>query len=122
MKKAEREINIICDYMTKLSQAEKKFEDALKRTSKVYYRYLDMLGDLVILRGHTNWDDFSPSEKSLTENTVLLVGLLYDMCKVKLVKQSTGKNEVNQVNDEEINNAVKKADTFLNERGLSGLA
>lgn len=122
MEKAEKEINTICDYMTKLSQAEKKFEDALKRTSKVYYRHLDMLGDLVILRGQTNWDDFSPAEKSLTENTVLLVGLLYDMCKVKLVKQSTGKDEVNQVNDEEIDRAVEKADAFLNQKGMSALA
>lgn len=122
MKRAEKEIDTICDYLNDLSQAEKKFEDALKRVNQVYCRHLNMMGDLVILRGKTKWNEFAPSEQALTENTVLLVGLLYEMCKVKLVKQSTKKDEVNKVNDSEINNAVKKADTFLNERGLSGLA
>ncbi len=51
-----------------------------------------------------------------------MIGLLYEMCKVKIVKQSTKKDEVNKVNDSEINNAIEKAGTFLHERGLSGLA
>lgn len=122
MKRAEKEIDTICDYLIDLSRAENKFENALKRVNQVYRRHLKMMGDLVILRGKTNWSEFAPSEQALTENTVLLVGLLYEMCKVKIVKQSTTKDEVNKINDSEINNAVKKADTFLHERGLSGPA
>lgn len=35
----------------------------------------------------TDWYDFSEDEKKTTENTVLLVGFLYEMCRVNLVKQ-----------------------------------
>ena len=45
----------------------------------------------------------------------MLVGILYEMCKVKLVNQSSNKDGLNTVNTTDVNAAKKKADDFLNE-------
>ena len=56
---------------------------------------------------------FSAAEKMLLKNTVLLVGLLYEMCKVKLVNQADSEEEVGTVNNSEIWEKRKKANEFL---------
>lgn len=52
---------------------------------------------MVEVQGNCDWNDFTPREKMMTENTVLIVGLLYNMCKVELVKKSTQENGINSV-------------------------
>ena len=122
MKKAEREINKICTYLTKLYAAEMNFEKTLKTLNVLYQRHLVQLGDLVVINGKTDWMTFTDSEKKMTENTVLLVSLLYNMCKVKLVRQENSSTETNVVNEQEIKKAIDNADTFLKESGLATLA
>ncbi|WP_033120760.1 hypothetical protein [Oscillibacter sp. ER4] len=120
-KKEETEVRKICRYMRTLSDAESRFEDALQTVDKIYRRHLEKLGDLVVLSGKTDWNDYSDAEKKLTENTALLVGLLYSMCKVQLVLQSNSATELNRVNEEEINASREAAKNFLADSGLSAL-
>ena len=122
MEKAEREINQIRIYLVELSQAATRFEAVLSDTNRVYRRHLERLGDLVILSGKTDWNLFTDAEKTLTENTVLLVSLLYQMCKVQLVLQSQKEGGLNQVNHKEITKASNNAEKFLEEKGLLALA
>ena len=75
----------------------------------------------MVLSGKTDWNDYSDAEKKLTENTALLVGLLYSMCKVQLVLQSNSATELNRVNEEEINASREAAKNFLADSGLSAL-
>ena len=46
----------------------------------------------------------------MTENAVLLAGLLYKMCKVSLVLKAENDNELNKVNKDEINKVTSDAD------------
>ena len=122
MKRAEEEIRGICIYLEKLSNAEERFEESLRTVDRVYRRHLEKLGDLVVINGKTNWNEYSDTEKKLTENTVLLVGLLYNMCKVQLVRQTMSKTATNEVNEKEINKSIRDAQTFLDDSGLTVLA
>lgn len=122
MKKAEREINTICSYLRKLHTSAFKFEKTLETVRKIYDRHLQMLGDLVVINGKTDWNEFSEREKNMTENTVLLVGLLYRMCQVQLVCQTNDKNKTNVVNEEQIKASIGEAEQFLESTGLAALA
>lgn len=122
MEKAQKEINTICDYLARLRKAEQTFESALTAVDRVYRRHLEQLGNIVILGGKTDWAEFTEHEKILTENTVLLVNLLLQMCKVKLVLETNSATETNKVNEEEIEKTVKNANDFLDDKGLAALA
>ena len=121
MKKAEAEINKICLYLTKLSNAENVFEKTMLTVNRIYQRHILKLGDLVVINGKTDWNEFTDAEKKMTENTVLLVGLLYNMCKVQMVRQTSVKTETNTVNEEEISRTIRDANTFLEDSGLNTL-
>lgn len=69
MKKAKTEIDRICAYLESLHMTEERFEKALSATNNVYMRHLAQLGNLVILTGKTDWNEFTDSEKLMTENT-----------------------------------------------------
>lgn len=122
MEKAKKEIDVICDYLTDLYQTEEKFEKALSAVNRVYQRHLEQLGNLVILNGKTDWETFTDAEKTLTENTALLVGVLFKMCKVQLVLASEDAASVNKVNHIEAEKAIRDANEFLNSTGLAALA
>ncbi|MBO4945166.1 MAG: hypothetical protein J6C91_07920, partial [Muribaculaceae bacterium] len=53
-------------------------------------------------------------EQSLIGVLVMLVGLLYEMCKVKLVKQSGNNIDTNTVNHKDINKSILSAEEALN--------
>lgn len=54
-----------------------------------------------------NWNEFSEQEKLATENSVLLVGLLYKMCQISLVKKAEKEDEINILNQDEVNETIK---------------
>ena len=119
MKKAERKINKICSYMKDLNDTSLRFDMALSSVNKAYINHLNYLTSIVETNKKTNWNDFTNKEKLLTENTVLLVNLLYNMCKVELVLVSKNKNGQNKVNTEKVNESIKNAEAFLIERGIN---
>lgn len=121
MKKAKTEIDRICAYLESLHMTEERFEKALSATNNVYMRHLAQLGNLVILTGKTDWNEFTDSEKLMTENTVQLVALLFQMCKVQLVLSSGSTTEVNRINQVDIDLAINSSDAFLKEKGLTAL-
>ena len=75
----------------------------------------------MVLSGKTDWNTYSDAEKKLTENTALLVGLLYSMCKVQLVFQSNDATELNRVNEAGIEASREMAKNFLADSGLAVL-
>ena len=121
MKKAEEEINQIRLYLVELADTEAKFEKTLSAVDRVYRRHLEQLGNLVILSGKTDWNLYSDAEKTLTENTVRLVSMLFQMCKVRLVLKGEKEADLNRINHKEIDAAIQNADGFLKEKGLTAL-
>lgn len=120
MKKAEKEIHNICSYMIELSNAAINYEKAISKVNLVYMSHIDKLKNIVEALNKTEWKSYSDEEKLITENTALLVNLLFSMGKVQLVIASGNATESNRVNTEAVKKSISDAETFLNERGLAG--
>lgn len=118
MKKAEKEIDKICAYMSDLRSTAKKFDEALSSVNRVYNSHMNKLVNIVEVQKKTDWSNFSNEERLITENTTLLVNLLFNMGKVKLVIVSDNKDDTNKVNTEEVNKSIEDAELFLDKRGL----
>lgn len=116
MLEAEEKINACCGYLADLRLIAEKYYDTLRRVNRIYQVHLKRLTNLVTITGKKDWNLFTSEEKQMTENTVLLVGLLYNMCKVELVLQSQDKNGMNQINRSKIEKSIRDADTVLADR------
>ena len=115
MKKAESSINKICRY---LSELEKTAEDYTHSINIVRNKYLESYNYIsyVVNKLHkVDWNEFSEQDKLAVKNTVMLVGLLYKMCKLNLVKKASNENEMNKINTLEIDRTVKNSIKVMNE-------
>ncbi|EPY6431059.1 hypothetical protein ACWO41_001821 [Clostridium sporogenes] len=120
MKKAENEIDKICSYMKELSSTATKFDKAISTVNRIYVSHLNKLTDIVEVKRKTDWNTFSDEERLITENTALLVNLLFNMGKVQLVLVSGNETEPNRVNTEVVNKSISDSEMFLSKRGLAG--
>lgn len=116
MKKAEVKINKICDYLTKLRGISNNYYKTLSEVNNIYMEHLSALKVIVNLLGHKDWNTFTAEEKKLTENTVLLVGLLYNMCKVELVLKSGNENDINSINMYAIQKSIDNANVVMSDK------
>jgi len=121
MKKAEKEIDKVCSYMKELSSTATKYYKTISTVNDVYISHMNKLSNIVELKKKTDWSAFTEEERLITENTALLVNLLFNMGKVQLVLASGNDTEPNRVNNEAVNKSMSNAETFLSERGLSGV-
>ena len=119
MKTAEEKINTICSYLSDLDYTAKNYRQVLQSVNNIYRKHLDSLDTLITVKYKTDWNTFTTQEKMITENTVLLVQLLYQMCKVKLVLVSEKKDELNKINKIEINKSTQTAKKLLQERNFA---
>ena len=119
-RKTEKSVDEIVGYLKELYESAKSFEDCLKEVKEQYQKRMDIMKVVVYVQKRVNWDEFTETEKKITENLILLVGLLYKMCQVKLVLQTEDDSEVNQVNKEEIDKNIGHAEEILSE--LHGIA
>lgn len=113
MQRAEKEINRTCEYMIDLSQVANQYRESLESVDKIYREHLKQLKNIVNISGKTNWNDFTEDEKLCTENTTLLVGLLYKMCKVQLVLKAEDEKELNTINYQEADKSMVDAKKVL---------
>lgn len=113
MKKAESQINKICEYLVKLRKTAASYYDTLSTVNKIYQEHLNGLKTVVNMLGHKDWNSFTMEEKKLTENTVLLVGLLYNMCKVELVLKAKNENDINSINTKAVQESIDSAKAVL---------
>lgn len=119
MKKAEKEIDKICEYLKELQNCAEGYKETLNKLNKIYDSQIKKMTTLIIDMEITDWNDMPRNGKLIVENTAYLVGVLYNMCKVQIVLQSENENEPNKINIEAINTAKSDADNFLNETGLA---
>lgn len=108
--RTEREVNRIIEYFDELDLAARPFKAALTRIESQYRRRLAALDYIVNSERKVRWSEFTDREKQMTENTILLVGLLYKMCNIKLALKSQNGDGLNTVNKKEIRSAVEEAD------------
>lgn len=111
--RTEDEVNKIVGYFIKLGAATKNFQYSLTMVENEYRKYLSNLDNIVNTKGKVFWSDFTESEKMITKNLSLLVGVLYQMCKTKLVLKSENDTEPNKVNRKDIDSSISNADKLL---------
>lgn len=107
--KAENEADRICEYLDKLKAAAERYESSMRSVNDIYTVFLNSIRVTVMYNGKTDWNMFTSDEKMNVQNTVMLVGLLYEMCKIKLVLKSDSDNELNQVNIAEVDREIDRA-------------
>lgn len=118
MKKAEEQINVVCDYLDELGAVANGYLTTLNKVDKIYRVKLKALNNIVNVDKKTDWNSFSDAEKKVVENTVLLVQLLYKMCQVKLVIPAKTEGEANRVNKQECEETRMFVTTVMKESGL----
>lgn len=101
MQDNERKINEICAYLVGLRYTARKYDDILEKMRDLYRRQLMKMRNVVDnndVGGHIDWNMLTDDERLIIENMVLIVGVLYNMCKVQIVKESSssGMNSVNR--------------------------
>lgn len=115
MRQAEKTIDTTCNYLSDLYCIAKKYTKALNTVKSQYDKSFDYMSYIVNKLEKTDWDLFTEKEKLTVQNTVLLVGLLYKMCQVKLVLKTDEDNGINTINSQEINESIKHSESILND-------
>ena len=113
MLKAEETINTACSYLGKLRTASNKYKKVLTAVREKYMAYFGVVSIAVDILNKHDWNEFSDTEKLATQNSVLLVGLLYKMCQVSLVNKAKTENEMNTVNNSEIKKSIDMAENVM---------
>lgn len=113
MKEAEGEIDKICLYLDQLFNSAEKFYDTLIKVNKIYCEHFEKLRAIVEVDGRTDWNMFTSEEKVMTQNTALLVSVLFNMCKVKLVLVAKNETDSNKVNSVQIDKSIADANKVL---------
>lgn len=112
MLKAEETINKIVDYLKNLEKLSREYKAALTTVNDIYNEKFNFLKQMVE-SGKTDWNDFTEIERVTTENTVLLVGLLYKMCKVNLVNKAEKEDEMNTINEAAVKESINSSEKVL---------
>ncbi len=111
--RTEKEVNRILGYLNKLSSVGQQFKATLTELERQYKKRLTILDQIVNFYEKTEWSEFTDKEKKVTENTVLLVGILYKMCKIRLAYNGEDGDSLNIVNNTEVRFAVLDAKQIL---------
>ena len=118
MLEAEKEINKICSYLNELGTVATRYHRIMENVNSIYRRHLNAMDAIININKKTDWLEFTPQEKLVTENTVLLVQLLYKICQVKIVNKTTKEGELNTINKAAVEENIKAADKLMAERGF----
>lgn len=113
MMKSEKEINRICAYLSDLKDTADSYYASLDKVNRVYCDHLAHIKKTVFSNHKTDWHTFTDEEKLAVENCSYLVGLLYNMCKVKLVLQSDSQEKLNEINRVAIDKSTNEAVLLL---------
>jgi len=115
---AEKEINKICAYLNELNMVATRYHGTLKSVDSVYRRHLNALDAIININKKTDWLEFTQQERLVTQNTVLLVQLLYKMCQVKVVLKAEAEGKLNTVNRVAVEDNIHSANMLIAERGF----
>lgn len=113
MIEAEIKIDRIVDYLRNLRNVSEKYCSSLNSVKYIYDYLMWQLRTTVYTDKKTDWNEFTQKEKLNTENLVMAVGLLYSMCKVKLVEQTKKQDELNRINYKDADTQIFAARDFV---------
>lgn len=115
----ERKIKKICDYLLELQSTANRYGYKLDEVNRMYQTHLQKLDRLVTIRRRTDWELLTAEERSMVENTVLLVQLLYSMCKLELIQQNGDPEGMNEIRSGEVVKTIQGAKQVIQEMNMN---
>lgn len=114
MEKAERTANECCSNLSEISKAAKAYRLVLADVWEKYLEQFEYVSVTVNRHHKEDWNMFSEWEKKVTQNAILLVGLLYKMCNVSFLTKDERSQKMRSANMHVIGGAMKNAEQVLN--------
>ena len=115
----EQKINKICNYLFDLQRTAERYNATLLRMRSLYMKQLGKMRNIIdsYYEKHVNWKNLSLEEQLVIENMVLIVGVLYNMCKVQFVCKSNNsdQNIINKVKINKAENDVNDVMSLMNQ-------
>ena len=112
------ESNKVCAYLEDLSNVATNYYEVVKAVKKIYDKHFARLQYTVLIDNKTDYHDFTETDKLAYSNTVLLVGILYDLLKVSLVSKTD--EGLNKINYDPLASSVSNAAGFISKDPLAG--
>ena len=107
----KEEVEEICAYHSQLRDSAEMLYRSMREVRQPYLSHLSALKTLVSQK--TDFKEYTDEERLLVRNSILLVSLLHDMCKVTLVQKAENENCVETVNEKEVKRIVKSTESSL---------
>ena len=118
-KKEQTEVARIVDYLDQLVKQASSYRETLDDVDTVYQEHLYDMKMMINYSERTDWLQYNDREKRLVQNTVMLVGLLYKMCKLQLVIPAKTEGALNRVDVDGAENCRRDAKMVLRKIGES---
>lgn len=107
----KKDVERIIAYHSKLRESAEMLYDAIKEVRPLYMSHLYNLQRLVSRK--TDYKTFTKDEQLLVRNSILLVSLMHEMCKVELVQKAKNENDMESVNEKEVKRVIESKKTVL---------
>lgn len=102
-----------CILLDDINVSAMRYQHTIEMTKHEYVKHVGKISYIVNDLGKTDWSDFDKGEKTAFENTVLLVGLLFKLCRTNLVIDDDGDGTTDRVNHEGIEESLKGSALLL---------
>lgn len=109
----KKSVDRACSLLDDISESAKRYLGAIETARHEYVKHVGKISLIVNDLGKTNWNDFSEGERTAFENTVLLVGLLFKLCRTNLVIDDDGDGVTDRVNHKGIEECLEESATLL---------
>lgn len=106
-------VDKICSYLQEVSASATKYCNAISKVRTIYMKELRQLRRTVNVLGKTSYLNFTDEERMNLQNTILLVQLLHEMCKVQLVLQNETSEDINTVNHADVEKNIVDSTNVL---------
>lgn len=102
-----------CSLLDDISESAKRYQDVIAAVQREYLGHVEKISLIVNDLGKTDWNDFSQKERTAFENTILLVGLLFRLCRMKLIIDDDDDGAADCVNHTGLEEASRESDLLL---------
>ncbi len=109
----KKSVDQACALFDDIRESAERYAKAIEVTRHEYVKHVDKISFVVNDLGKTDWNDFTDKEKLAFENTVLLVSLLFNMCKTNIVIDDDGDGITDRVNHNGIDKGIEESAGFI---------
>ena len=117
--KIEEKINQVIPNLDMIKSSANSFYNALLNVREVYLKEFNIVRGVV--EKYCDYSEFLKTEKMALKNATLLIGILYQMCKVKLLKTDNMEVECIELN-EEVDEKKEASNKVLNQISLNNMS